>query len=117
MLLREQSSVRDLGMKAFVYTETGGVVQLLLDKVARECRPEGKDRQILRQVSLTQPSEQRSRGGKAVSTVRGLAGTFGSFSKTNISYFEVTTHSPMLPCRPGANVIQVLQDVRPLVGT
>ena len=54
--------VRDLGMKASVYTETGGVVHLLLDKVARECRPEGKDGQILRQVSLTQPSEQRSRG-------------------------------------------------------
>ena len=36
--------VRDLGMNALVYMETKkGVLQLLLDKVAKECRPEGQD--------------------------------------------------------------------------
>ena len=42
-------------MNAFVYMETKqSALQLLLDKVAKECRPEGQDWQILRQVSPTQ---------------------------------------------------------------
>ena len=55
--------VRDLGYERFCpHGDKGGVLQLLLDKVAKECRPEGQDWQILRQVSPTQPSEQRSSG-------------------------------------------------------
>ena len=47
--------VRDLGYERFcLHGDTEGVLQLLLDKVARKCRPEGQDWQILRQVSPTQ---------------------------------------------------------------
>ena len=46
--------VRDLGYERFcLHGDTGGVLQLLLDKEAKECRPEGQDWQILRQVSPT----------------------------------------------------------------
>ena len=54
--------------------DTEGVLQLLLDKVAKSCRPEVQDWQILRQMS--EPSERCLSAGKAVSTVRGLARTF-----------------------------------------
>ena len=37
-------SVGDLGYERFCpYGNTEGILQLLLDKVARECRPEGQD--------------------------------------------------------------------------
>ena len=43
--------VRDLGYERFcLHGDKQGVLQLLLDKVAKECRPEGHDWQILRQV-------------------------------------------------------------------
>ena len=84
-------------MNAFVYMETEGVLQLLLDKVAKEYRPEGQDWQILRQVSPTQSHQSNGAAGKAVSTIRGLAGTYLAVFKDKIPSFEVTTHSPMLP--------------------
>ena len=47
--------VRDLGYERFcLHGDKEGVLQLLLVKVAKECRPEGQDWQILGQVSLTQ---------------------------------------------------------------
>ena len=53
--------VRDLVHARFsLHGDKEGVLQLLLDRVAKECRLEGQDWQILRQVSPTQPSEQRS---------------------------------------------------------
>ena len=86
-------------MNGFVYMETKeGVLQLLLDKVAKECRPEGQDWQILRQVSPTQSHQSNGAAEKAVSTVRGLAGTYLAVIKDeNPVFFSVTTHSPMLP--------------------
>ena len=100
MLLRQQPNVcATLGMNAFVYTETiEGVLQLLLlDNVARECRPEGQDWQIPRQVSPTQSHQSNGAAEKAVSTGRGLAITYLAVLKIKIRLFEVTTHSPMLP--------------------
>ena len=79
----------DLGYERFcLHGDKEGVLQLLLDKVARECRPEEQDLQILRQVSPTQSHQSNGATEKAVSTVRGLARTYLHFSKT---------HSPMLP--------------------
>ena len=61
--------VRHLGYERFdPHGDREGVLQLLLHKVAKECRPEGQDWQILRQVS---PQRKPS-----VSTVRGLARTY-----------------------------------------
>ena len=77
--------------------ETERVLQLLLDKVAKECRPEGQDWQILRQVSPTQSHQSNGAAEKAVSTVRGLDKTYLAVLKDKIPSFEVTTHSPMLP--------------------
>ena len=66
--------VRDLVYERFcLHGDKEGVLQLLLDKVAKECRLEGQDWQILRQVSPTQSHQSI---GAAVSTVRGLAGTY-----------------------------------------
>ena len=84
-------------MNAFVYIEEERVLQLLLDKVAKECRPEGQDWQILRQLSPTQSHQSNGAAEKAVSTVRGLARTYLGVFKDKISSFAVTTHSPMLP--------------------
>ena len=90
--------VRDLGYKRFcLHVDKEGVLQLLLDKVAKECRPEGQDWQILRQVSPTQSHQSNGAAEKAVSTVRGLARTYLAVLKDKIPFFEVTTYSPMLP--------------------
>ena len=62
-----------------------GFLQLLLDKVAKERRPEGQDWQILRQVSPTQSHQSNGAAEKAVSTVRGLAGTYLAVIKHNKS--------------------------------
>ena len=70
---------------------------MLLDKVAKGCRPEGHDWQILRQVSPTQSHQSNGAAEKAVSKVRGLAGTCLAVIKDKIPSFAVTTHSPMLP--------------------
>ena len=69
---------------------------MLLDKVAKECRPEGQDWQILRQVSPTQSHQSNGAAEKAVSTVRGLARTYLAVIKEKIPSFAVTTHSPVL---------------------
>ena len=64
--------VRDLGYERFcLHGDKEGVLQLLLDKVAKECRPEGQDWQILRQVSPTQRHQSNGAAEKAVSTVFG----------------------------------------------
>ena len=90
--------VRDLAYERFcLHGDNEGVLQLLLDKVAKECRPEGQDRQILRQVSPTQSHQSNGAAEKAVSTVRGLAETYLAVIKDKIPSFAVTTHSPMLP--------------------
>ena len=56
---------------------------MLLDKVAKECRPEGQDWQILRQVSPTQSHQSPGAAEKAVSTVRGLARTYLGYQTQN----------------------------------
>ena len=64
--------VRDLGYERFcLHGDNEGVPQLLPDKVAKECRPEGQDWQILRQVSPTQRHQSNGAAEKAVSTVCG----------------------------------------------
>ena len=88
--------VRDLGYERFcLHGDTGGVLQLLLDK-GKECRPEGQDWQILRQVSPTQSHQRNGAAEKAVSTVSGLARTHLAVLNDQIPSFEVTTHSPIL---------------------
>ena len=67
----------------------------------RRSRPEGHDWQILRQVSPTQSHQSNGAAEKAVSTVRGLAGTYLAVPKEKIPSFEVSTHSPILPCTIG----------------
>ena len=90
--------VRDLEYQRFcLHGDKEGVLQLLLDKVARERRPEGQDWQILRQVSPTQSHQSNGAAEKAVSTVRGLATTHLAVLNDKIPSFEVTTHSPILP--------------------
>ena len=74
-----------------------GVLHLLLDKVARECRPEGQGWQILRQVSPTQSHQSSGAAEKATSTVRGLARTYLAVFKTKIPSFGLTPDTPMLP--------------------
>ena len=80
-----------------IHGDTDGVLQLLLDNVAKECCPGGHDWQILRQVSPTQSHHCNGAAEKAVSTVRGLARTFLAVIKDKILFLAVTTHSPMLP--------------------
>ena len=90
--------VRDLVYERFCpHGDKEGVLQLLLDTVARECRPEGEDWQILQQVSPTQSHQSNGAAEKAVSTVRGLARTYLAVLKDKIPSFVVATHSPMLP--------------------
>ena len=89
--------MRDLGYERCCLHGDKGVLQLLLDQVARECRPERQDWQILQQVSPTQSHQSNGGAEKAVSTVRGLAGTYLAVLKDKIPSFEVTTHSPILP--------------------
>ena len=62
-------------MNACLHGDTEGVLQLLPDNVAGECRPDGQDWQILRQVSPTQSHQSNGAAEEAVSTVRGLART------------------------------------------
>ena len=97
LLPQQQSGYVTWGMNAHVYMEKKGVLQLLLDKVAKECRPEGRDKQFLRQVSPTQSHQSNEAAKKTVSTVRGLARTYLAVLKDKIPSLEVTTHSPMLP--------------------
>ena len=80
--------VRDPEYERFcLHGHTERVLQLLLDKVAKEYRPEGQDWQILRQVSPTQSHQSNGAAEKAVSTVRGLARTYLAVlkDKTHIS--------------------------------
>ena len=80
--------VRDLVYERFcLHGDKEGVLQMLLDEVAKECRPEGQDWQIRRQVAPTQSHQSNGVAEKAVSTVRG--------PETKIPSFEVTTHSSM----------------------
>ena len=66
--------VRDLGYERFcLHGDKEGVLQLPLDKVAKVCRPEEQDWQILRQISPTESHQSNGAAEKAVSTVRGLA--------------------------------------------
>ena len=60
-LLEEPSGCVTWSMNAFVYTKTEEMLQLLLDKVAKECRPEGQEWQTLRKVSPTQSHSQQRR--------------------------------------------------------
>ena len=69
---------------ACVYTETQeGDLHLLLDKVAKECRPVGHSGQIIRQMSLTQSQQSSGATEKAISTMRGLARTYLAVLKEN----------------------------------
>ena len=99
MLLRQQpNGCVTWGTNAFcLHGDREGALQLLLDKVAKECRPEGQDWKILRQVSPTQSHQSNGAAEKAVSTVRGLARTYLAVLKDKIPSCEVTIHSPMLP--------------------
>ena len=99
VLLRQQANgCVTWCMNAFcLHGDKERVLQLLLDKMAKECRPEGRDWQILRQVSPTQSHQSNGAAEKAVSTVRGLARTFLAVTINKIPSFAVTTHSPMLP--------------------
>ena len=90
--------VRDLEYERFcLHGDKEGVLQLLLDKGAKECRPEGRDWQILRQMSPTQSHQSSGAAENAVSTVRGLARTYLAVIKEKIPFLTVTTHSAMLP--------------------
>ena len=84
--------VRDSGYeRVCLHGVKEAVLQLLLDKVAKECRPQGQDWQI--HVSPTQSHQ----GNGAVEKSRlHLLERILRFSKT-IPSSEVTTHSPMLP--------------------
>ena len=75
--------VRDLEYECLcLHRDKEGVLQL--DKVTTTS------------VTGTESSEQWRRG-EAVSTVRGLARTYLADLKDIIPFFDVTTHSPMLP--------------------
>ena len=73
------------------------VFQLLLDEVAKECRPEGRSWQIKRQVSPTQSHKSSGVAEKAISSLRGLARTYLAVIKERIPSFDVKPDSPMLP--------------------
>ena len=78
------------GMNAFVYMETKKeFFNCYWTKMAKECRIEGQDWQILRQVSPTQSHQSDGAAEKAVSTVRGLARTYLAVLKDKIPSFEV----------------------------
>ena len=118
--------VRDLVYEHFcLHGDKEGVLQLLLDKVAKECRSEGQDWKILRQVSPTQSHQSNGAAEKAVSTVRRQARTHLAVLKDKIPSFEVDPYEKIrgqkyrkeiLPLGeqvlarcPGANVNQLLQ--------
>ena len=63
-----------------------GVLQLLLVKVAKECRLKNKT-DILRQVSPTQSHQSNGAAEKAVSAVRGLARTYLTVIRDKIASF------------------------------
>ena len=80
--------VRDLACESIcLHGDNEGVLQLLLDKLAKECRPEGQDWQILRQVSPTQSHQSNGAAEKAISTVRGQARTYLAVLKDRIPSF------------------------------
>ena len=86
-----QMGARTWGYERFsLHGDEEGVLHLLLDRVAKGCRPKGQDWQILRQESPTQSHQSNGAAEEAVSTVRGLA------RRQNSVFSEVTTHSPML---------------------
>ena len=90
--------VRDLVYERFCpHGDKEGVLQLPLDKMEKECRPEGQDWQILTHVSPTHSHQSNGAAEKAVSTLRGLPRTYLAVLKDKIPSFEVTTHSPTLP--------------------
>ena len=90
--------VRDLEYERFcLHGDEEGVLHLLLDNVARECRSDGQDWHFLRQVSPTQSHQISGAAEKAVSTVRGVAGTYLAVLKDKIPSFAVSTHSPIVP--------------------
>ena len=90
--------VRDLVYERFcLHGDKEGVLRLLLDRVEKEVRCEGKDGQILRQVSPTRSHQSNGAVEKAVSTVRALARKYLAVLKDNIPSSEVTIHSPILP--------------------
>ena len=80
--------VRDLGYERFC---------LHGDNRRNSTIASGQGWQILRQVSPTQSHQSNGAAEKAVSTVRGLLGTYLAVIKDKIPSFPVTTHSPMLP--------------------
>ena len=89
--------VRDLGYERVCLHGDKGVLHLLLGKVAKECRPEGQDWLILRQVSPAQGHQSSGAAEKAISTVHGLARTYLAVINTKIPSFDWTTDTPMLP--------------------
>ena len=98
MWLQEAKCVRDLRYERIcLHGDQDGVFKLLLDHVAKDCRPEGRDWQIRRQVSPTQRYQLKGAAERAFSTVRGLARQYLAVLKDNIASFDVTSHSPMLP--------------------
>ena len=70
-----------------LHGEKEGVLQLLLDKVAKECRPEGQDWKMLRQPSPTQSHQSNGAAEKAVSTEQEIAGAYLAVLKRRNSIF------------------------------
>ena len=85
MLMRRRPNWCATWLAFCLHADKEGVLQLLLDKVARECCPDGQHWQILRQVSPTQSHQSNGSAEKAVSTVRGLARTYLAILKEKIA--------------------------------
>ena len=86
--------VRDLGYERFcLHGDEEGVLQLLLDKVAKIMVLKDKTGRFC----ATQSHQRNGAAEEAVSTVRGLSTTYLAVLKDKIPSFEETTHTPMLP--------------------
>ena len=84
-------------MNAFcIHGDKAGVLQLLLDRVTKEVRPEGQDGRFYDKCHRHRAIRAMEPRRKAVSTVRGLARKYLAVLKDHIPSFEVTIHSPML---------------------
>ena len=83
--------------RSCVHGDKESVLQLPTGNVAKECRLEEQDWQILRQVSPTQSHQSNGDAENAISAMRGLAHTYQALINDIIESFDVKPAAPMMP--------------------
>ena len=85
--------------RSCLHGDKEGVLQLVLDSAATECRPLGQDWQSsTTSVTDTEKSEQRSRGDGFLRSARScFAHSLAVLKEQKSRLFDVSRHSPMVP--------------------